>query len=74
MATGDLATNLRKIRGEAIYGLEMREAIASAIEQADDETANLLNSVKTMVESRELYFNVNSLGSDDYQVEIVNPT
>lgn len=74
MATGDLATNLRKIRGDAIHGHEVREAIASAIEQADDETSALLNTVKAMVESRELYFNAHSLGSDDYQLEIVNPT
>ena len=74
MATGNLETNLRKIRGEAIYGPEMREAIASAIEQTDDETATLLNTVKNLVENRELFFNVVSLGDGDYRVDIVHPT
>ena len=74
MATGDLASNLRKIRGEAIYGQDMREAIASAIEQADDETSTLLINVRNLVNSRELFFNLNSLGDDDYQLEIVHPT
>ena len=74
MATGDLASNLRKIRGEAIYGPDMREAIASAIEQADDETSTLLNNVRDLVNSRELFFELNSLGDDNYQLEIVHPT
>ena len=32
--------NLRKIRGEAVYGQEMRTAIADAIEQAIDLDIN----------------------------------
>ena len=64
--------NLRKIRGESIYGAEVREAIAQALEQSDDDTITLLNQTKTLVENRELYINLTSLGDDNFRMEIVN--
>lgn len=43
--------NLRKIRGEAIYGPEMRAAIAEAITQADDVIQSVVTEYKNQVDA-----------------------
>ena len=74
--------NLAKIRGQAVYGPEMREAIAEAIEQADDaasqtidEKINTLNgridAMQVIVDDELFYMTVSRIGSsDDYQLAI----
>lgn len=42
--------NLRKIRGEAVYGTEVRTAIADAIEQADDSVQPAITAYKQYVD------------------------
>ena len=49
MAT--LEENLRKIRGEAIYGRDVRAAIAEGITQMDDAIVSEMNSYKSTVTS-----------------------
>ena len=48
MAT--LEENIRKIRGEAIYGKDVREAIAEGLMQMDDAIIADMNSYKISVE------------------------
>lgn len=43
--------NLAKIRGEAIYGPEMRTAIADAIEQADDQIQPQISTYEAYVDN-----------------------
>ena len=43
--------NLRKIRGEAVYGTEVRIAIADAIEQADDSVQPAITAYKQYVDN-----------------------
>ena len=47
MATLD--ENLRKIRGEAIYGKDVRQAIAEGITQMDDAIVSEMNTYQTSV-------------------------
>ena len=49
------AQNLAKIRGEAIYGMDMREAIAEALEQADDIIVEKLQNMQTLVDTEAVY-------------------
>ena len=71
--------NLAKIRGQAVYGPEMREAIAEALEQADDSVqqdiaavGQQIEDIQEIVDSRELYVEVSDMGSGDYLMEIVH--
>ena len=43
--------NLQKIRGEAIYGTHVREAIAGALEQVDDTVQPKIDNYKGYVDS-----------------------
>ena len=70
MAT--FAENLAKIRGQAIYGPDMREAIAQAIEQSDDEVDRKINAMQVIVDDNIFYVNLNRIdSSDDYLLTIV---
>lgn len=53
--------NINKIRGEAIYGVDVREAIAAAIDQA----------AKLDVDSDRLLVRTTSQGNDDFLLEII---
>ena len=53
--------NIRKIRGEAIYGADMREAIAEAITQAADLDVGEID----------VYVTVEAISNNDYRMEFV---
>lgn len=70
MAT--FSSNIRKIRGEATYGPEMRKAIADAILQALNVE---IQEIETPYpDSDKVYVTLTPLeyGSDDYTMSIVN--
>ena len=55
--------NLAKIRGQAIYGPDMRTAIAEAIEQVDDQA----EAVQTIIDNHLFYLQVTRMGNtNDY--------
>lgn len=70
--------NLAKIRGQAIYGPDMREAIAEAIEQADDQVQadiravdGRIESMRVIIDEHVLYVNTEQIGTtDDYLISI----
>lgn len=70
--------NLALIRGGAIYGPDMRTAIADAIEQADDRVqedidnvGNRLGTMKTIIDDHLFYVNVERIEeTDDYIISI----
>ena len=58
--------NLIKIRGQAIYGGEMREAIAEAIEQSDDIIDAKLQEMGTLIEQESILLSVELIEKEDY--------
>ena len=70
MAT--FAQTIGYIRGNAIYGSDVRTAIADAIEQADTAIITELEDVRSVVLDRELFINLEPIDESDYVMEIVN--
>lgn len=70
--------NLAKIRGQAIYGPDMRTAIAEAIEQADDKVQQdiqavdgRLENMRVIIDDHILYVNAERIGTtDDFLISI----
>ena len=62
--------NLAKIRGQAIYGGEMREAIAEAIEQSDDIIDEKLTEMTALVEQEDVLLSVELIEEDDYLMSL----
>ena len=72
MAT--LEQNIAKIRGTATKGTDVREAIASAIEQTDDRVDSQVQSIINVIETNAVFMNVSKISgtTDDYLLEITN--
>ena len=72
MAT--LEQNIAAIRSTAIYGTDMREAIASAIEQSDTKIANRITSIQQTIETDSAYMEAKKITGteNDYMLEITN--
>lgn len=63
--------NIAKIRGQAIYGPDMREAIAEAIEQSDDEVDSRIAAMQVIVDENVFYVNLEPLAtSSDFRLTI----
>ena len=70
--------NLAKIRGEAIYGSDMRTAIAEAIEQADDQVQESISeyeasveAVQAIIDDHLFYIQINRIeDTEDYIIDI----
>jgi hypothetical protein len=76
MSSGTLPGNIQIIRSTGVYGTEMREAIASAIEQVEVSADGRISSIRQDVQSRDLRMTVSKISgtSDDYLLTIENPT
>lgn len=72
MAT--FSENIYKIRGGAIYGTEVREAIAEALEQSDhfEDLNSRLDTVENIVDGRELFVSTERISDDNYRLNITN--
>lgn len=60
--------NLAKIRGQAVYGPEMREAIAEAIEQADDAVTTKVQEMTQIVTEEAMYVDLELIEGSDYKL------
>ena len=60
--------NLAKIRGQAVYGPEMREAIAEAIEQTDDVITSKIEEMETIVDEEAMYADLELIEGIDYKL------
>ena len=76
MASGTLPGNINIIRSTGVYGTEMREAIASAIEQVEVVADGKISSIRNDVQARDLRMTTSKISgtSDDYLLIIENPT
>ena len=90
MANGkSYSENLTFVRSTGVYGTEMREAIATLIEQAgslvDSKVSSTINTITAevqdisdRVDSRNLYMTTTKIGQtsqeEDYLLTITNPT
>ncbi len=72
MAT--LEQNIAKIRGTATKGTDVREAIASAIEQTDERVDNQVQSIIGVIETNSVFMKTTKISgtTDDYLLEITN--
>ena len=66
MAT--FAQNLAKIRGQAIYGSEVRTAIADAIEQMDDTVTSKIQEMDQIVTEEAMYADLELIEGNDYKL------
>lgn len=68
--------NIRTIRSEGIYGTDIREAIAAAIEQSDDQIEDRIESIRHEIVTESTYMSVSKIAGtqEDYLLEITNPS
>ena len=72
MATGTLADNIAIIRGRSNVGSVVREAIASAIEQEDDESDARIDQVHSEVINQDVRMSVSNISGQKYRLTIIN--
>lgn len=60
--------NLAKIRGQAVYGPDMREAIAEAIEQTDDAITSKIAEMETIADTEAMYADLELIEGIDYKL------
>lgn len=72
MAT--LEQNIAKIRSTAVLGTDVREAIASALEQTDSRVDDQVQTVINTIETNSVFMNVTKISgtADDYLLEITD--
>lgn len=75
MATRTLPENIDIIRNTGVYGPEMREAIAEAIEQADTYSDEKINTIRQEVNNKDLRMETTKISGteSDYLLTIVHP-
>lgn len=75
MASGTLEQNIQIIRSTGVYGTDIREAIASAIELADVSADGKINHIQDEVDNKEIRMYVSKIEgtNSDYLLTIVNP-
>lgn len=75
MASGTLEQNIQIIRSTGVYGTDIREAIASAIELADVSADGKINHIQGEVDNKEVRMYVSKMSgtANDYLLTIVNP-
>lgn len=74
--------NIENIRGAAIYGKDVRAAIADGLEQADGNASSIITSaiqsakeaLEQKIEDETTYINITmtSLGNGSYLMEIIS--
>ena len=76
MSTGTLSGNIRIIRETGVYGTEMREAIASGIEQSFGDVYSEIQRIDSDIRNRDLFMSTSEISGtvDDYMLTITNPT
>ena len=69
--------NIELIRSTALFGKDVRKAIADGLTQADSQSAsriatldNRVTTVKNQVESEEVFVNLTALGDDAWRMDI----
>ena len=75
MSSGTLNGNIEIIRSTGVYGTDIREAIASAIEQADTSADSKISRIQSEVDNKDLQMSVSKIAgtSEDYLLTITNP-
>lgn len=72
MATGTLDGNIAIIRGASNVGSTVREAIASAIEQEDDQSDFRMDIVESQAASQDVVLTVTQKSGNIYKLNITN--